>query len=369
MRKALSIVALSTLLASASAGAMSESSEERDAPVPAPAPQSAEIIRVAVYDEAPFGFLRPDGRYGGLMVEVWEIIAARLDLHYEYEAIDMAGLLTGLSDHRYQVGLGAITITPAREELVDFSQPVNASGTGIGVNRSSVVSRFSAYVWPISIAILKLAAGLALLLLMSGFIVWLVERRHEKDPGHRDIDTIEDGLWWSAVTISTIGYGDKVPHTRLGRIVGVVWIFAGLVMLSLFTANASAIFTVTMFESHIESEEDLRHARVGAARRSSGEEFLIRERIPYVAYENLHQAVDAVIAGDVDCVVSNVPVLRYVNRVDYGQKLTISQKWLLKNYMGIALEPDSPLKESIDRELLDLLARPEWQEKLAEYLG
>lgn len=335
----------------------------------APCSAAQEPLRIAVYDEAPFGYRDAQGEYQGLMIEIWHDIAAQLGLEYQFVATDMEGLIQGLAAGDYDVGLGAITITPEREAQVDFSQPVNPSGTGIAIAKTNFSAVFGTYAWPIALAIMKLAAGLIGLLLISGVLVWFVERRHERDPGHRDIDTIEDGLWWSAVTISTIGYGDKVPRTRLGRVFGILWIFASLVMLSLFTANASAIFTVAKIESHIESVEDLHKVRVAAARNSSGEEFLQREQVRYQQYADVHAALDALLADDVDCVVSNVPVVQYLNHSVYKRQIAIAPKYLLKNNMGIALSPGSELREPIDQALLTLIAEPKWQAAVNRYLG
>lgn len=51
-----------------------------------------------------------------------------------------------------------------------------------------------------------------------------------------------DGIWWVLVTMTTVGYGDKVPVTMGGKIVGVFVMFAGVAILSLFTATISSIF-------------------------------------------------------------------------------------------------------------------------------
>ncbi|MEL7046704.1 MAG: transporter substrate-binding domain-containing protein [Pseudomonadota bacterium] len=358
-----SLLTILTLLGSAIAWAQADSGPPVEG-VAMPTP-----LQIALYDEAPFAFPGANGSYGGLMIEIWETIAAEIGVSYEYTLTDMDGLLSGLNAGRFDIGLGAITITPQREQLVDFSQPVNASGTGIIVPRKRMGSTFANYVWPITVSIVTLAAGLFLLLLVSGTLVWFVERHHARDPGHRDIDTIEDGLWWSAVTISTIGYGDKVPQTRLGRAIGVLWIFAGLVMLSLFTANASAIFTVTEIETQISTREDLRRVRVGTAERSSGQEYLLREHIHHRGYPSLQKALDALLEDEIDCVVSNIPVARHLNNTQYNRRLSIAGEWLLRNNMGIALAPHSPLEEEINQQLLDMLAKPRWRNTMADYLG
>jgi len=49
-------------------------------------------------------------------------------------------------------------------------------------------------------------------------------------------------LWWALVTITTVGYGDIVPTTPVGRLIGVALMFAGVGMVSTLAASIAAYF-------------------------------------------------------------------------------------------------------------------------------
>jgi voltage-gated potassium channel len=55
------------------------------------------------------------------------------------------------------------------------------------------------------------------------------------------------GAWWALVTLTTVGYGDVVPVTTLGRIVGAGIILGGVLSLSLITATVASVFIERKF--------------------------------------------------------------------------------------------------------------------------
>jgi voltage-gated potassium channel len=59
---------------------------------------------------------------------------------------------------------------------------------------------------------------------------------------NEEFSALTDAIWWVLVTMTTVGYGDKVPLTTGGRIVGIVIMFFGVALLSLFTATISSVF-------------------------------------------------------------------------------------------------------------------------------
>ena len=70
-------------------------------------------------------------------------------------------------------------------------------------------------------------------MMLSGIIISRI------DPS---IGTVWDGMWWAWTTMSTVGYGDVVPHNAAGRLFGSLLILFGVVLLSLLTANLAAFF-------------------------------------------------------------------------------------------------------------------------------
>ena len=57
-----------------------------------------------------------------------------------------------------------------------------------------------------------------------------------------NIKTAEDAIWWSYVTITTVGYGDKFPITTEGRIIGAILMTTGVGIFGTFTALVSSWF-------------------------------------------------------------------------------------------------------------------------------
>jgi voltage-gated potassium channel len=70
--------------------------------------------------------------------------------------------------------------------------------------------------------------------LASGFAVTLVDKQ--------DFPTFGDGVWWSIVTLSTVGYGDIVPHTAWGRVVAGIVMVLGITFIAFLTAAVTSSF-------------------------------------------------------------------------------------------------------------------------------
>jgi voltage-gated potassium channel len=80
--------------------------------------------------------------------------------------------------------------------------------------------------------------------LVATFLVWLSAASAftlAEDVGiNGRYQSFFDALWWAAVTITTVGYGDVVPATTVGRVIGVFCMTLGITMFGLVTARLAA---------------------------------------------------------------------------------------------------------------------------------
>ncbi|MGW3633302.1 potassium channel family protein [Streptomyces sp. NPDC005122] len=81
-------------------------------------------------------------------------------------------------------------------------------------------------------------AGLSVLLL--GFAGALAVYQQEHSAPHATIRTFGDSVWWTCSTLATVGYGDVVPVTLLGRTIAVGLMACGLALLGAVTGSFSS---------------------------------------------------------------------------------------------------------------------------------
>lgn len=94
------------------------------------------------------------------------------------------------------------------------------------------------------------AASAGVLLLLSSLAMYDAER----DAKNGTIRTFGDALWWAATTMTTVGYGDRVPVTTRGRLVAVALMIFGIALLGVISATIAAWF-VSRLRAVEETEE------------------------------------------------------------------------------------------------------------------
>ena len=111
-----------------------------------------------------------------------------------------------------------------------------------------------------------------LMVIISGFIGWFMETWFNKDEFPRPflIGWFE-GFWWSFISMTTVGYGDKIPRSIPARLFSIIWILIGITTFSIITAMLSAEIT----KANSPDPPKLAGARVGALRHRTYDAALI----------------------------------------------------------------------------------------------
>ncbi|MBI1375689.1 MAG: transporter substrate-binding domain-containing protein [Phycisphaera sp.] len=335
----------------------------------APAAPVRKLV-VGVKQAPPFAMKAKDGEWSGISVELWRNVAEELELPYDLREVTLPEMIDGLKDGSIDVGVGALTVTAEREEMFDFSHPFYSSGLGIAASTRGDNEWIGVLKRVFSAKFLTVVAGLAMLLLVVGGVMWLFERNANPDHfGAGRGKGIGAGFWWAAVTMTTVGYGDKAPVTLPGRLVGLVWMFASIILISIFTAGITTALTVSSLGSSIAGPEDLPHVRVGSVDATTSATYLQDHGIGYTAYDTVADAMDALADGKIDAVLYDEPILRWLVQQKGQGTLEVLPNTVERQDYGLGLQQDSPLRERVNRAVLQHLATSTWDATLQRYLG
>lgn len=317
-------------------------------------------LRVAARVLPPF-VIYEDLSYNGFEVALLHLVAARLGMQVEMYAVDTAAkqmddIARGVAD----LGLGGVAITGTREENIDFSLPVLDTGLTVMTPTHAdqgLGDRILTFLRAIAGSDLPwLVVVFAVAVLLAAHLIWWLERHHNPDFAVPYRRGIWDSFYWSVVTMSTVGYGDKVARGGLGKSFALVWIALGTLVFASFTASIASSLAVSELRSGISGPSDLPGHRVATVSRSAGETYLESVGIGPVVVDEIDDAYRLMAEGDVDAIVFDAPVLRFhVSRQGAGAVTTVGPDFERLQYGLMIGEDDTELLERIDRALLQLL--------------
>lgn len=331
---------------------------------------STKRLIIGTKQTPPFSMQAEDGTWNGISIDLWRQVAAELNYTFVFEEHDLQSMLQGLETKALDAAVAALTVTSEREKKVDFTHPFYATGLGIATvanKKNTVAGVFKSL---FSSAFLKATLGLILLILAFGILVWWFEKKKNAQQFGGGVGKgIASGFWWSAVTMTTVGYGDKAPTTLIGRIIAVIWMFAAVITISTFTAAISSSLTVQKLGSLIKGPDDLPRVRVGTIGDTTSADYLQKRRIAFQSYQTAPDGLKAIQTDDIDAFVYDSPLLRYLVNTQYNGVLQVLPGTFLPQDYAIGLPPNSPLREPINRALLRKISEPAWQDTLYRYLG
>ncbi|KAK5897361.1 hypothetical protein CesoFtcFv8_010430 [Champsocephalus esox] len=269
-------------------------------------------------------------KYEGYIVELAAEIAKHVGYQYKLKVVSDGkygardpenkmwnGMVGELVYGKADVAVAPLTITLVREEVIDFSKPFMSLGISIMIKKPTkskpgVFSFLDPLAYEIWMCIVFAYIGVSVVLfLVSRFspYEWHAEDYEEgaepQSPTQASANGVQQGqappatnnnqqsleqtnefgifnsLWFSLGAFMQQGC-DISPRSLSGRIVGGVWWFFTLIIISSYTANLAAFLTVERMVSPIESAEDLAkqtEIAYGTLDAGSTKEFFRRSKI------------------------------------------------------------------------------------------
>ena len=327
-------------------------------------------VVVGTGDAPPFAMKTKDGRWEGLSIELWQGIAQKLGVEFELREYSPEQLLDAVKRREVDV-IPALAVTEQHELLMDLSLPFLTSGTAIAVAAKPTQHSWLHFAGRlVSLNLLPVIGLLILLSLTAGTIVWLLEVRGNPDMfGGGTLRGIGHGIWWAVVTLTTVGYGDKTPKTLGGRIVALIWMFASIILIASFTAAITTSFTVGELQGKIRGLSDLPDVRVGSLSHSQALNFLTRRDIAVLPFENAKDGLQAIVDKKIDAFVFNEAVLKHLVRTAFPGRVQVLAGTFDHYYVSMAVPSGSPLREPLNRALLEITAKDDWPRLVELYMG
>ena len=146
----------------------------------------------------------------------------------------------------------------------------------------------------------------ALFLMLNGaLIVWLFEREADGS----NIHTLGESIWWSIVTVTTVGYGDYFPVTIAGQVVATFIMFIGIVTVAVITAQVASSFVDQSAKRNVADAAEAITGDPAAADETTGEVVEADPIVPAPAPAPAAQVAAPVTLEELDARLSRIEEL------------------------------------------------------------
>lgn len=327
---------------------------------------SAKELRVATVERKPFSF-RQDGVWIGFTIELWKAIAELNEIETEFvNSNQFVEMLNSVENGSADAAVANISITHAREQRMDFSQPIFDAGLLVLMPNTNAPSVFSVVLRKELLLWLLSAVGL---LVCAGGLIAFFERKNPHFESLRHNTKFGEGLWWAVNVVTNASFTIFTPTTRSGRLVGYGLIVVGLFVVSAFVAQITAALTVGELRSQIGGVNDLYEKRVGTTQGSTSSRYLTAQSINHETYETLDTLFAAIENDEVDAIVHDAPILAYFAKTrGQGKFRTVGRVFNPEKY-GFLFPQNSVEREKFDQGLLKLRETGQYNMILKKWFG
>ncbi|KAK6633919.1 hypothetical protein RUM44_004526 [Polyplax serrata] len=239
---------------------------------------------VMTREERPYVMVKEDknltgnARFEGFCIDLLRWIAGQVGFNYEIRLVpdhkygvfdqetkEWNGIVRELMDKKADLAVASITINYARESVIDFTKPFMNLGIGILFKvPTSQPTRLFSFMNPLAVEIWIYVLAAYMLVSFTLFVMARFSPYEWQNPHPCQIDSdivenqfsVSNSFWFITGTFLRQGSGLN-PKATSTRIVGGIWWFFTLIIISSYTANLAAFLTVERMITPIENAADL----------------------------------------------------------------------------------------------------------------
>ena len=305
----------------------------------------SEDLTVTTIERKPFAF-EQNGEWTGFSIELWQMVADEIGAETQILPVEQfTDLLDHVKDGSADLAAANVSITLAREEEMDFSQPIFDAGITALTAQTSSTDSFFSDIWQQMLLLWLL--GISATLLIYEAIQWYVHRR--KRYAKERAKEVASRRTWNGLGLALSG------ALAIG-----VGIFIAQLMASLIIRTNTTV---------VRSVEDLYGRQIGTTNGSTSAEFLDSFAINYQGFDNIENLFIALEDGRIDAIFHDVPILAYYAATDGKGQFEPSPRVFLPEKYGFALSADHPRMEDINRALLRIREDGRYSELYQRWFG
>ncbi|KAL7393131.1 hypothetical protein ABVT39_006933 [Epinephelus coioides] len=216
-------------------------------------------------------------RFEGFCIDLLKELASVLGFTYEIRLVpdgrygsqddkgQWNGMIRELIEHRADLAVAPLTITYMREKVIDFTKPFMSMGISILYRKPNATNNgFFSFLNPMTpdiwVYILLAYLGVScVLFVIARFSPYEWYDAHPCNPGSDVVEnnfTLLNSFWFGVGSLMQQG-SELMPKALSTRIIGGIWWFFTLIIISSYTANLAAFLTVERMDSPVDSADDI----------------------------------------------------------------------------------------------------------------
>ncbi len=332
-------------------GAITLSACQAQGTAPAP-PHPAPRIKVVLYVSPPFVTPTATG-FTGLAVELWESVAEKLALEYEYRVIPtVTELLQALMTGEADIAVTNLTITHDRLRHIDFTQPWFDSGLRIMINENRATGFRDLAARLTDAGHVRVYLWIGLAILGATLALTVVDRIYDPD-FTRNWPAGMANSFYHVISVVTSG---RAPHKELwgafGRVVAAIWMLVGVAVVAYFTSSITSIMTTNSLRAQINGLADLPGRVVGTLSGTASESHALDLGLTTESFRALDGAVAALVSGRVAAIIGDAPTLEYYDQTHPALPITEVGPLFHPEKYGFGLPIGHPLSRQISQQVV-----------------